>query len=362
VSGGELPGIVAGETLNLTELGWHVAARALADRELQRIDDRDKDARVNRTAAIWNDARAALMAPLIAHEHVLGVLVVTRPEPHAWTEEHVEVAEALAAQAAVALENARLYDGARRALQDVRDAQERLIESEKMAVLGTFAAGLAHEVRNPLNSMALQLSILERRIRRLDADRSKEMSEITNIIREEIQRLDGLVGDFLMFSRTNRMHFRAGSLDAVVDEVVKLVEPEAQKNGVSVRRQSFGEAVPDVRMDVEKMKQVVLNLVRNAMEAMPDGGTVHVETGGVDGQARVVVQDTGPGLPPGLDIFQIFVTTKAKGTGLGLSIVQQIVMQHGGEITASSEPGKGARFELTLPVSTETQPTEEAQS
>jgi signal transduction histidine kinase len=362
VSGGDLPGIVAGETLDLLGLGWHVTARALADRELQRIDDRDKDARVNRAAAVWNDARAALMVPLVAREHVLGVLVVTRPEPHAWTEEQVEVAEALAAQAAVALENARLYDGARRALQDLRDAQQRVIESEKMAVLGTFASGLAHEVRNPLNSMGLQLAILERRIRRLEPDRSKEMSEITGIIRDEIQRLDSLVGDFLMFSRTNRLHFREGSLEAVVDEVVRLVEPEAQKNGVSVRRQSFGEPIADVRMDVEKMKQVVLNLVRNAMEAMPEGGTVHVETGGVDGRARVVVQDTGPGLPPGLDIFQIFVTTKAKGTGLGLSIVQQIVMQHGGEITASSEPGKGARFELTLPVSPGTPSSEEAQA
>ena len=229
-----------------------------------------------------------------------------------------------------------------------------------MAVLGTFAAGLAHEVRNPLNSMALQLSILERRIGRLEPDRSREMSEIAGVIREEIRRLDGLVGDFLMFSRTSQMHFRAASLEFLVDEVVTLVHPEARKSGVSVRRQSLGDPIPELRMDVEKMKQAVLNLVRNAMEAMPEGGTVTVETGCVDGRARVVVQDTGPGLPPGLDIFQIFVTTKAKGTGLGLSIVQQIVMQHVGEITAGSEPGKGARFEISLPLPREPETGKEA--
>jgi signal transduction histidine kinase len=98
------------------------------------------------------------------------------------------------------------------------------------------------------------------------------------------------------------------------------------------------------------MKQVVLNLARNAMEAMPEGGEVTVESGMVGGRARLVVRDEGPGLPEGVDVFQLFVTTKPKGTGLGLSIVQQIVLQHGGDIAAGSERGQGARFTVTLPV------------
>jgi signal transduction histidine kinase len=98
------------------------------------------------------------------------------------------------------------------------------------------------------------------------------------------------------------------------------------------------------------MKQVVINLVRNAIEALPEGGVVTVETGTVEGQARLVVRDNGPGLPAGLDIFQLFVTTKARGTGLGLSLVQQIVTEHGGEILAGSEPGKGAVFTVSLPL------------
>jgi signal transduction histidine kinase len=103
-------------------------------------------------------------------------------------------------------------------------------------------------------------------------------------------------------------------------------------------------------MDAEKVKQVVINLVRNAVEAMPAGGTVTLETALVDGQAQLVVRDNGPGLPEGVDVFQLFVTTKPKGTGLGLSIVQQIVLQHGGEIAASSPPGQGAAFTIRLPI------------
>jgi signal transduction histidine kinase len=107
--------------------------------------------------------------------------------------------------------------------------------------------------------------------------------------------------------------------------------------------------LPRMRMDAEKMKQVVINLVRNAVEAMPAGGKVEIRTGMVDGRAQLVVSDTGPGLPSDIDVFQVFVTTKPKGTGLGLSIVQQIVLQHGGEIAAGRAPGGGARFTIALP-------------
>jgi signal transduction histidine kinase len=219
-----------------------------------------------------------------------------------------------------------------------------------MAVLGTFASGLAHEVRNPLNSIALQVSLLERRIARLESGVGKEMRELADTIREEIRRLDGLVGDFLLFSRTDRMQDYVANLDHLVDEVLRLLEPEASATAVSLRRLSVGEPLPDFRMDGEKVKQVVINLVRNAVEAMPAGGAMTIETGLVDGQVQLVVRDTGPGLPEGVDVFQLFVTTKPKGTGLGLSIVQQIVLQHGGEITASSPPGEGAAFTIRLPM------------
>jgi signal transduction histidine kinase len=335
--------------VDLREMGALLHCRSIEERTTFSVDDWSSDARVNRTLADRWDAHSALLVPLIAHDEVLGLLTVSGTKPRRWSDEHVDVAEALAAQAAVAIENARLYEEASNALQDLRDAQQQIIGSEKMAVLGTFASGLAHEVRNPLNSMSLQLAILERRIGRCDRALAAQMQELVLVIREEIERLETLVGDFLLFSRTDRIQYRPANVEGLVQDVVAFMTPEAQAAGVRLRHES-GERLPRMRVDVEKIKQVVMNLVRNAVEAMPAGGDVAVWTGVVDGRARLVVSDTGPGLPDGVDVFQLFVTTKPKGTGLGLSLVQQIVLQHGGEIVADRAPEGGARFTITLPV------------
>src|SRR4029079_13406186 len=154
------------------------------------------------------EIRSGLIVPLIARDRLLGLLLLSCADDHRWSEDAVDVAEALAAQASVALENARLFEEARQAYQQLREAQERSIRSEKMAVLGTFASGLAHEVRNPLNSIALQLSILERRIAKVDTGVAGQMTELTGIIRDEVRRLDDLVGDFLLFSRADRVQHR----------------------------------------------------------------------------------------------------------------------------------------------------------
>jgi signal transduction histidine kinase len=323
------------------------------------VDDFAKDPRVNNDLARRWGIASAILAPLVARERTLGLMVVARQSPRPWASGQLEVAESLAAQASIAIENARLYEDARRAVEDLQTAQDRLLQNQKMAVLGTFASGLAHEVRNPLNSMGLQLSILERRVRKLDPAVSGELLELANVIRSEISRLEQLVSDFLLFSRTNRLRHAAGSLDDLVDEVVRLLQPEALEAGVALRRERAGSGtIPPLPLDPDRMKQVVINLVRNALEAVPRGGHVLVETGLAQGGARLLVRDDGPGLPPGLDVFQLFVTTKAKGTGLGLSIAQQIVAEHGGQISAEST-GNGAAFTIVLPLTADAGEQEE---
>jgi len=272
----------------------------------------------------------------------------------------VERAEALAEQAAVSTENARLYGEARRAYDGLKEAQDRLVQTEKLAMLGTFASGLAHEIRNPLNSMGLQLSILERRLQRQGELAKDEARKLVAVIREEIQRLDALVGDFLLFSRLTRMSRRPASLESLVVEVLGLMGPEAHAAGVRLSHIPSDGALPELPLDVEKMKQVLINLVRNGIEAVSEGGSVSVETGRIGARARLAVRDDGPGLPAGLDVFQLFVTTKAQGTGLGLSIAQQIVLQHGGEIRAGESVAGGAVFEVLLPLSAP--PDKEARS
>jgi signal transduction histidine kinase len=343
------PALREGQPLDLVAEGSRLQRKALDEQTRFQVDDSARDDRMGKDVAGRWGLASALILPLVARKASLGLLVLSRATPHRWTGEEMDVADALASQASVALENAGLYERARRAYRELKEAQAQIIQSEKMAVVGTFASGLAHEVRNPLNSIALQLSILERRVAPLEASLAGEIKELIGVIREEVKRLDNLVGDFLQFSRASRSQFRPADLDVLIDEVLRLLHPEARTVGVALKRERVGSPVSPLRIDAERMKQVVINLVRNAIEAMPGGGAVVVESGLANGRAQIVVRDTGPGLPEGLDVFQLFVTTKAKGTGLGLSIAQQIVHDHGGEITASSKPGKGATFTVSLP-------------
>jgi len=344
------PELRMGQNVDISVLGASLHRRALEEQRSFAVDDWRMDERVNREIARRWAGASGIVLPLVARRATLGLLVLTCGSPRHWSEDELELAEALASHASVALENARLYEKARRAYRELNEAQARIIQNEKLAVVGTFASGLAHEVRNPLNSIALQLSIVERRVSPLPASVGGEIKELVGVIRQEVMRLDNLVGDFLQFSRSNRVQYRPTSLDALVDEVMRLLRPEARTAGVTLRRQRIGAPVPDLRVDPEKIKQVVINLVQNGIEAVPEGGHVAVQSGLLDGRALIVVRDDGPGLPEGLDVFQLFVTTKAHGTGLGLSIAQQIVLEHGGEITAASEPGHGATLTVSLPV------------
>jgi signal transduction histidine kinase len=349
VTGPETPSIAEGQTVDLGVPEAALVRRSLRHKKVVRIDDWKAVEPQGAIPAPGWEKGSALLVPLVARKTVLGLLVLSRQAPHHWGADQVELAEALAAQASVSLENARLYENARRAYRDLSEAQARIIQGEKLAVAGTFAAGLAHEIRNPLNSIALQLSILERRAAPLETSLAREMEDLLAVIREELKRLDNLVGDFLAFSGSGRIHHRLTSLDRLVDEVVDLLLPEARGTGVLLERRRSPSPLPDLPLDGEKIKQVLINLLQNAIEAQPRGGRVEVETDLRDGQARVMIQDEGPGLPSGLDVFQLFVTTKARGTGLGLPIAQQIVLEHGGEIHAASTPGEGATFTICLP-------------
>jgi signal transduction histidine kinase len=142
----------------------------------------------------------------------------------------------------------------------------------------------------------------------------------------------------------------------LLDEIVRLLRPEARASGITFRRLRPDMPLPRLPMDAEKMKQVFINLFRNAIEAMPDGGQVTVESREELGQACLTVRDNGPGLPADIDIYQLFVSTKQGGTGLGLSIAQQIVLDHGGTIAAESPEGGGAVFTVRLPLALGTEP------
>jgi signal transduction histidine kinase/CheY-like chemotaxis protein len=234
---------------------------------------------------------------------------------------------------------------------DVTNEQEMLLRTmraERLAAVGTLAAGLAHEVRNPLNSASLQLAVLERRLER--GETGDKATSITRIIKGEIDRLERLVREFLAFAKPTPLDPRPVDLPQVLAGIVALIAPEAEAARIAVKVDADA-ALPRAAGDAERLRQVVLNLTRNAVEAMHErGGTLTLRARGRGDLVEIEVEDDGPGFADELPVFDAFFTTKDQGTGLGLSLVHRIVADHGGTITVSSRPGRTC-FTFTLPVS-----------
>jgi len=332
-----------GQRIDLADLDWQPVADAFERRRYTEL-------RGSSASKVLEDlgAKSGLAIPLASRSELLGICVAGRATVDS-TEEERLIAEGLAAQTAIALENAHLYQEAREAYRRLREAQERAIESEKMAVVGNFAAGLAHEVRNPLNSIALQLSVLERRIADFGEDQAAQAAERAARIRQEIERLDELVSDFLAFSRHSQIPTSSRDLRVISEDVVTLLRPEAQARRISLTCRGLDEPIP-VRVDPDRIKQVIINLVRNALQALVETGSVELLHARDGDKAVLTVKDTGPGVPEEVDVFGIFVTTREEGTGLGLAIARQVVLEHRGSLEVSSKPGDGAAFRVTLPL------------
>ncbi len=232
-----------------------------------------------------------------------------------------------------------------------RELWRRAQTVEKLAAVGTMTAGLSHEIRNPLNAAALQLTVLERRIQRLPRTSQASLLEPLHLVRDEIRRLDHILEDFLQFARPREFVPQSVDVVPVLTKVLDLLEGEAERRGIRVERQL--EPVPPIAGDEERLRQVVMNLALNAMEAIPSGGWLRIVSRPTDGErgVEILVDDSGRGVPVELRdrIFEPFFTTKAKGSGLGLSIVHAIVTQHGGAIAVDDAPEGGARFVLRLP-------------
>ncbi len=242
-----------------------------------------------------------------------------------------------------------------------RELARKAQMAEKLAAVGTMTAGLSHEIRNPLNAAVLQLSVLERRLQRLPPEAQGALLEPLTLVKDEIRRLDHILEDFLQFARPREFVPRPVAVGSVVARVLDLLEGEAERRRLTVVRAVDPEgALPPVAGDEERLRQVLVNLTLNALEATPDGGTIRVacfgeppapERPGEPGRVGISIEDSGPGIGAGLRdrIFEPFFTTKAKGSGLGLSIVHAIVAQHGGTISIEDGDGGGARFVLRLP-------------
>ncbi len=232
--------------------------------------------------------------------------------------------------------------------EDKLVARERRLQAERMTAMQTMTAGIAHEVRNPLNAAKLQLELLDRRIRR-NGSADARLIEPCELAQNEIERLTHLLNDFLAFARPPELNVQDHDVAAIVRQVVELERATAKQLGACLELVVAPEQLI-AHVDAPKIHQLVLNLVRNAIEAVKAGGHVAVELAASEGELQIVVQDDGPGMSDAVRdrIYEPFFSTKEGGTGLGMSIVHSLVSQHGGLIELDTSP-RGTRFTVRIP-------------
>lgn len=234
-----------------------------------------------------------------------------------------------------------------------RSLEKRAADAEAMSAMGSIALSLAHEIRNPLNAAVLQLNMLNRQIGKLQVDMATKhaLHKRVGIVEGEIGRLNRLLSEFLELSRPRELGREPVHVGTIVDEVLDLEFERAKAREISFVRELSADGCVALG-DREKLKQVVINLIVNAIEAMKDGGTLSAKVTGDGDYVRILIEDTGPGIP--IEhlgaVFDPFFTTKEGGTGLGLSIVRKIVEQHGGEVVLDSERGAGTRVLVRVPL------------
>jgi two-component system NtrC family sensor kinase len=332
----------------------------LQDGEAVLVSDTGSDASI---PAIFDGLScfSGVAAPLIHHGQTIGVLALGDTTPGYFAAADLRLLRSIAQEAALAIRNAQLYTELQAYAQNLeamveartaalQSAQAQLFRAEKLAALGTLAAGIAHEVNNPLQPI---LTNLEMALEDFDAERPVDR-ELLDFAKRDVQRIQGIVSRLLDFARPARRELEpdglaAVDLNAIVREVLTLAGKQLEHSRIKVETQLA--AARGIRGNTDQLKQVVLNLIVNAMEAMPDGGTLTMSTVEQDGHVLLTVQDTGVGI--GSDelprLFDPFFTTKPDGTGLGLSVSYGIITDHGGQIEVESAPGQFTRFIIRLP-------------
>src|SRR5688500_47178 len=248
-------------------------------------------------------------------------------------------------------------------LRDATEARAKTfqaIEDERVQALTLLAASVAHEIGNPLNALHIHLQLMERELRKLrrssgQADETEagvnRLEGYVDVAKGEIGRLDNIVTQFLDALRARAPKMAPTSLNQVLRETLDLLRPEIENRGQRIR-EKLAQTLPEIPCDAAQIKQVFVNLIRNAVQAMSKGGELSVETGANADAAFVSITDTGNGIPEEKlnQLFQPFFTTKKKGSGLGLMIVQRIIREHTGRIDVESKPGKGTTFRVWLPL------------
>ena len=299
---------------------------------------------------------SAFVVPLITRSKVIGVMATDGVEGKGVPKDSREILEIFAPQIAIAIENAKLYKNLQDKMEELKRSQALLSRAEKFSFLGNLAARLAHEIKNPMTAIGTFIQLLPHRY-----DDEEFRRDFYQVAMEETMRVNNLITELLDLVRPKESHFAYGDLHDLIEKTVLLVSPQAKEKRIQIKRQ-YGETAEQIWMDSEKMKQVMLNLVSNALEFTPQDGKIEITTKyhSEDGDLRSVsieVGDNGVGIQPSdmNKVFEPYFTTKHKssihqGTGLGLPITYQHVQDHRGTIELKSKVNEGTTFLITIPV------------
>ncbi len=286
-------------------------------------------------------AREMAVAPLVAKEEIIGVVFADNLYSGSPVEDDdVQMLDTLAGQACLAIDNAQTF-------QSLQEAQRELVSSEQLVAVGEMAARVSHEIRNPLATIGgWARSVLRK------PDDAEGVKRKTGVIVSEVARLEELLNDLLDMARPRPLHLQLESLGEIADHSLLLAEADLRAVGAVVER-DFAPDLPLAPLDRSRLLQVLLNIIRNGAQAMPNGGTLRVSTRKLDDEwIEVSVRDSGIGISPKAlkEVFNPFFSTKVSGSGLGLPVTKRIIADHGGRIDVQSQEGMGTTFSFALPL------------
>jgi len=295
--------------------------------------------------------------PLSAKGEKLGVMCVSSHYPIRFGAGYIEFLTAIGNQIGVAMDNANLYENAKRAYIDLKEAQEQIIQTEKLASLGKLAATIAHEINNPLAVVLTYIRLMRKLMDRnaFAPERLEDISRYLVTMDSETSRCGEVVKNLLAFSRQSKIEMENNSIEDIIDKTLMLIDHELEIRGVRLLK-TIEPDLPKVKCDFKQIQQAFLNLVYNASDAMQNGGIMTVKACRKDDDERfldIIISDAGCGIAEKNKekIFDPFFTTKeeGKGVGLGLSVVYGIITRHKGRIEVESDVGKGSTFKISLP-------------
>jgi C4-dicarboxylate-specific signal transduction histidine kinase len=333
-------------------LGEGLIGRVALSGTARRVDDASlaADLLPAARAAVKSDGiRGFVCVPIRARHRILGTLSLGRQTEDSFTDEEVALLECVADQIGLAIDNARLYGEINRQLDDLRRAQIEVVRAERLAAVNGLAAGVAHEINNPLTIIMAQLHLLAQ------GDLGDQLEEALEVIDAAAKRAASIVRDLILFAEHRPPRRARCQVAQQINEVVAFEEARLEADGITVRLHL--DPVPDIWADHNHLQEVLLHLLQNAQHAIREtrsDGVLSISVKPTAAGVRIEVADDGPGIPPEHlpRIFNPFFTTKqpGDGRGLGLSVAHSIIAEHGGRIWAENRPGGGALFMIDLPI------------